>query len=504
MAMARSIRKHYWLRILALVLGIALILIARPVIFLIGVAISDRDQRLPLPPGIVDDQSRLNATRVAEIWDMPPDNSAEQKLRDLLARAKRDHLCVSIAGARHSMGGQTIYPNGIQINMLPYHGMTLDDKANLLDVQSGARWSEVVPFLDQHHLSIAVMQASNPFSVGGSLSVNCHGWQPGRPPIASTVESFRIMLADGTILRCSRSENPQLFSLALGGYGLFGIILDARIRVVPNERYEMNQYLMPTGQFLAAWAEHVDNSADVGMALGRLSIVPEDFLNQAELYTFTRAPLASGDLPPLKDVGLQELSRLLFRGSVDSDYGKKLRWEAETKLLTHFAGKFYSRNQLLNQPAEILANRTADSTDILQEYFIPRAGFNDFVAQMRVIIPERKGNLLNVTLREVCQDPDTQLRYADRDMIALVLLLNQRRTDTAESQMRALTQQLVDAALADGGRYYLPYRLEATSMQFEEAYPQSKQFFNFKRQYDPGELFQNELYLQYGRANAKP
>ncbi len=497
--MIRWIRKRRWVWIPLLILGISLIFVGRPVFFLIHTALSDRDQRRPIQQGFADDASRLNATSIAELWDMPPGDDAEQQLRDLLARAKRARLCVSIAGARHSMGGQTLYPNGIQINMLPYHRMTLNEEQNVLDVQAGARWAEVVPFLDQHRRSVSVMQANNSFSIGGSLSVNCHGWQPGRPPIASTVESFRLMTADGTVLRCSRTENTQLFSLALGGYGLFGIILDARLHVVPNERYQMRQYLTSSDKFLSAWDEHVGQSPDVGMALGRLAVVPDNFLNEAILYTFNRAPSASGELPAISSLGLEELSRTLFRGSVDSDYGKQLRWEAETKLLTHIAGKFYSRNQLLNQPAELLANRTADSTDILQEYFVPRAALDDFVSRMRIIIPQNKGNLLNVTLRDVRQDPDTFMRYADRDMIALVLLFNQSMTDAAESQMRLLTQQLIDAALASRGRYYLPYRLEATAQQFEQAYPQAKQFFDLKRHYDPDELFQNEMYVKYGK-----
>jgi hypothetical protein len=186
----RRLLKRRWVWLPLLLLGLALVLIARPAIFLIGVALSDRDLRRPLPPGVQDDVSRLDATPVAEIWNMPAGDDAEQQLRDLLARAKRQRLYISIAGSRHSMGGQTLYPHGIQINMLTYHGMTLDAAHNLLYVQAGARWSEVVPFLDRHRLSVPVMQASNSFSVGGSLSVNCHGWQPGRLPIASTVESL--------------------------------------------------------------------------------------------------------------------------------------------------------------------------------------------------------------------------------------------------------------------------------------------------------------------------
>jgi hypothetical protein len=61
-----------------------------------------------------------------------------------------------------------------------------------------------------------------------------------------------------------------------------------------------------------------------------------------------------------------------------------------------------------------------------------------------------------------------------------------------------MTQDLVDAALRSGGRYYLPYRLHPTQEQFAHAYPQSNEFFKLKRRYDPEELFQNEFYKKYG------
>src|SRR5207247_2233540 len=140
---------------------------------------------------------------------------------------------------RNSMGGHTIRPGGIVIDMLPFRKMELDEENGMLHVQAGARWKDILPYLDQRGRSVAVMQSDNTFSVGGSLSVNCHGWQFGRPPISSTVENFRLMKADGSIVRCSRAENQELFSLVLGGYGLFGIILDVDLRVVPNERYRL-------------------------------------------------------------------------------------------------------------------------------------------------------------------------------------------------------------------------------------------------------------------------
>ena len=64
--------------------------------------------------------------------------------------------------------------------------------------------------------------------------------------------------------------------------------------------------------------------------------------------------------------------------------------------------------------------------------------------------------------------------------------------------MQAITQDLIDAAIENDGRYYLPYRMHATHDQFHQAYPQADKFFALKRKYDPGELFQNLFYVKYG------
>jgi FAD/FMN-containing dehydrogenase len=458
---------------------------------------NDRDERQPPPVGMVDDASRLDQTSVAQVWDVPSDEAAaEVGLRELLAQAKEKHLRVSIAGARHSMGGQTIYPNGIQVNMLTHCAMTLDAKDQVLHVQAGATWAQVIAFLDPKKLSASIMQSNNDFSVGGSLSVNCHGWPFDRPPIDSTVQSLHLMLADGSMRTCSRTENAELFSAVLGGYGLFGIILDADLQVTDNERYQAQQFVQPTADFLTAWHDHTQPASEIGMALGRLSVSRDDFLNDSLVYVLRRAPLSSGEVPALTEPAGYAAARAVFLASADSDYGKTLRWEAETHLLTHITGTFFSRNQLMDDTSEHLANRTNATTNILQEYFVPPERLNDFLAALRIIVPGNDGNLLNVTIRDVREDHDSLLRYADKNMIALVLLYRESRT-APNQKMQQLTRESIDAALDCGGRYYLPYRLDATSEQFHRAYPVADQFFALKRKYDPDELFQNEFYQKY-------
>jgi len=482
-------------------LGVGLVglaaLIARPALHLISTASRDAYELDNLPEGYTDDASRLNQTAVGEVWGVPVDaDDPEGQIAGLLARATREGLRVSIAGAQHTMGGHTIYPGGIVLNMLPWNGMELDEEHDLLTVQAGALWKDVIAYLDQRGRSVSVMQSNNSFSVGGSISVNCHGWQYDRAPIASTVESVRIMQADGTIRRASRAENPELFSLALGGYGLFGVILDVELRVTANERYVLEQHVVPVDDALATFDAQVRERPGVQMVYARMNIVPETFLKDVIIGAFFRDP--GGEIPALSEPGLVDLRRAMFRGSAESDYGKKLRWSAETGLQAVLTGRAFSRNQIMNEGVEVFENRSAESTDILHEYFVPRHRLAGFVEAMRVIIPRHDANLLNITVRAVNEDRDTYLRYATGPMFAFVMLFVQDRTDVGESNMRALTRDLIDAAIEHDGSYYLPYRLHATQEQFDRAYPQAAEFFRRKREFDPGELFQNRFYVTYG------
>ena len=44
------------------------------------------------------------------------------------------------------------------------------------------------------------------------------------------------MDADGELHTCSRTENAELFRLAIGGYGLFGVVTRVRLRLMPRTK----------------------------------------------------------------------------------------------------------------------------------------------------------------------------------------------------------------------------------------------------------------------------
>jgi FAD/FMN-containing dehydrogenase len=474
----------------------------KPAVHLARTALHDHDTRTATPPGFADDLSRLNRTAVAETWHVPADAvEAERQLVALVARARAERLPVSIAGARHSMGAHTIAAGGLVVDMLPFRAMSLDE--TVLTVGAGALWADVVPFLDARGRSIAVMQSDASFSVGGSLSTNVHGWPVGRPPMASTVRAFRLVTAAGRVVRCSREENADLFALALGGYGLFGIILDAELETVPNRWLRATRVATPAAGLSGLFEATVRSDSTVEMAYGRISVAPGRFLQDAVLTVFRRAApsnLPTGSPPPAvsRPSRLLPLARAVFRGQVGSAYGKTLRWDAERRLASAVTPEFVTRNTLLSGDTRLYTSRDDARTDILHEYFLPPDRLTAWLDRVRPLLVASGMDLLNVTVRDVRADRETVLRYAPEDRLGVVMFFSQERTPAAEARMAMLTRALVDAALDAGGTYYLPYRAHATRAQFARAYPMAPAFFAAKARADPDTLFRNGFYSAYG------
>ncbi|MFC3161201.1 FAD/FMN-containing dehydrogenase [Chryseobacterium arachidis] len=489
-------KKYFY--ILSLSVLLILLFISVPVFHVLKTKWSESGyQKTEIPKGYTNDASQLNLTKIDTLVQVPKTKQEiEKQLQQILQYAKEKNLKVSIAGAQHSMGGHSIYPNGILLNMLPYKQMELDKKNNILTIGSGALWEDAIKFLDKHGKSIAVMQAFSSFSVGGSMSVNGHGWQKNLPPVSSSVVSFTLMNHAGKILNCSRTENPELFKLVIGGYGLFGIILDVKLNVVDNVALKYKYIRLRSENYVDYYKKFISANPDVNLVFGRLRISNKRFLEEATINYFVKADEKPLSLP-LQNAKNEETKRLVFRSTVNSEYGKRLRWDLETGMNKMTKDAVYSRNELLNDHVSLIENKDPNSTDLLQEYFIPERNFNQFIKDIKPVLKNAEPDLLNITIRAVNKDEDSYMNYARENVFGFVLLFNQKKTDKQELAMKILTNKLVDLTLKNEGTFYFPYRLHIDKIKMRKVYPQADSFFQLKRKYDPQEIFENKFYLHY-------
>lgn len=455
-----------------------------------------RTDPVPLDGGLsLNDASEMSITPIhSHTRPAAHGQTLIEAFRTELSAARAEGRPVNVGAARHSMGGQAIPRDG--------RALTVDDAwiepdtaAGTYRVNGGARWRDVIAALDPLGFSPAVMQSNHDFGVAATFSVNAHGWPVPFGPMGATVRSVRMVLPDGTLVTASREENADLFAMAMGGYGLVGLIVDLVVDMVPNQRLAPAFARMPASEFPAAFRAAVDDPG-IPMAYGRLNVARAALGQEALLVTYAPTADQSGIPAAVESGWLSHGASRVYRTQVGRERMKDLRWWLEAGLGPRLAGES-TRNSLMNEPVVTLDDRDPTRVDILHEYFVPYDAFDGFLAACRAVIPDAFVELLNVTLRHLEPDTDSWLPHSPGPRIAAVMSFTQEMTARAEADHARMTRALIDRVIGLGGSYYLPYRPHATVAQFTRAYPRAAEFAARKREIDPRLTLRNNLWDSY-------
>ncbi|MDX1374708.1 MAG: FAD-binding protein [Burkholderiales bacterium] len=445
--------------------------------------------RKPAQTPIVTDVSRLYAVPV---WAVATPESVDA-VQDALRRSSGP---VSIGGGRFSMGGQVASPGSLHLDMRRLNRvLEFSPARRTIRVQAGIRWCDIQQFIDAHGLAVKIMQTYANFTVGGSLSVNVHGRYVGLGPLILSVRAIRLVLADGRIEDASPAHNAELFYGAIGGYGGLGVIVEAELELAENRRVERVARKMALADYLAWFRKHVRDVREAVFHNADLYVPHCRAVRAVTWYETERAPTAPWRLQPQRRG--YPLERYVLWAVSETPFG---RWRREYLIdpLLYLRRKVHWRNYEAGYDvAELEPPSRRRRTYVLQEYFVPVERLEPFVARMAEILQRHRVNVLNVSIRHAMPDPGALLAWTRGETFAFVLYYKQRTRPNARERVAVWTRELIDAALAEGGTYYLPYQAHATRAQFHRAYPRANEFFALKRRLDPEFRLRNVLWDRY-------
>jgi len=452
-------------------------------------------------PLFITDVARLIPLKVHRVDTL--DNIED--LKKVIAEAREKKLKISISGSKHSQGGHTYYQDAIVLDMSSFNKiLDLDVENKIIRVQSGAKWKDVQEYINPYNLAVKVMQSSYVFTIGGTLSVNAHGRDLDRSSVVETVRSFRLLNASGEILNVSRIENPELFKLVIGGYGLFGVIIDVDIELTNNDIYEQKSVIMDYKDFPEYFQKNIKDNPEVEMMLIRPSIAKDTFLHELVVVTWNKTDKTRDDIHTLTEEKNVLRDKFFFGLSRKYQWAKNLRWDLQKKIELGIGEvRLVSRTNAMRPPLaplEFLDYYSSTNTDILQEYFIPIRNFIPFMDKFRDILLGDKVNAISFTIRYVRANNETYMAYAPtEDTFALIYMNNVSLSKKAQEKIEKTTQKIVDTVIKNSGTYYLTYQLYPTKEQMRKAYPNTDLFFAKKLQYDPSEIFMNKFYEKYAK-----
>jgi FAD/FMN-containing dehydrogenase len=152
----------------------------------------------------------------------------------VLEIAARHAFPVTVRGAGHSSGGQTIGASGVVLEHAPV-AESLRINGDLAEVPAFWTWQRLESELRAVGRDLVVATSSLETTVGGTLSLGGFGVRSVRAgPQVDQVVALRLVCANGDISWCSPSDHGDLFRSALTGLGRVGLIDRVRISTRPR------------------------------------------------------------------------------------------------------------------------------------------------------------------------------------------------------------------------------------------------------------------------------
>ncbi|HYQ94343.1 MAG TPA: FAD-binding oxidoreductase [Burkholderiales bacterium] len=456
-------------------------------------------------PGVLvnDLHSQLNPTRVELVVEPETLDAA----RAAIAAARRENRAVCIAGGRHAMGAQAFATDGVLIDIRKLDRVLgFDMERGLIEVESGMQWPKLLAELTaaqrgrEKQWGFAQKQTgADRLTMGGCLSANVHGRGLTLPPFVGDVESFKLLDAKGELFNCSRAENPELFRLAIGGYGLFGFIYSVTLRLVPRRKVERVVQVRDIAEIPAAFAGRIRDGFLYGDFQYSIDESSDGYLRRGVFSCYRPVPDSTPIPAAQKELAERDWTNLLLLAHTDK--AAAFKRYAGYYLTTNRQVYWSDEHQMSIYPdyyhREIDRRLKTKATEAITEIYCERGALERFMVDVAADARRNETEIIYGTVRVIEADRESFLAWAKKPYACVIFNLHVVHTPGGMRRASNAFRRLIDLGIKYGGSYYPTYHKYATRKQVETCYPQFAEFLKLKLKHDPAEVFQSDWYRHY-------
>jgi len=341
---------------------------------------------------------------------------------------------------------------------------------------------------------------ANRFCIGGALGSNIHSRGLTMKPLISNIESFTLVDASGMLRYCSREENRELFRLAIGGYGLFGVIYSVKLRLVPRRKLQRVVDFLGIEEVMPAFTRRIEDGFLYGDFQFAIDPASEAFLRKG-IFSCYRPVSLETPIAPREKLSTRDWMELVYRAHVQpgrafEEYSKYYR---TTSGNIYWSDLHQFSGYLDNFHVEVDRRMRAEhpGSEIITEIYIPRHSLVQFMSDARQDFRKNSVTLIYGTIRLIERDEESFLAWARQPYACVIFNVHTVHTEQGVHHAAEAFRRLIDLAIGYEGSYYLTYHKFASRQQVEACYPQFRRFLELKRKFDPAERFQSDWYQHY-------
>lgn len=368
---------------------------------------------------------------------------------------------------------------------------SFDQESGVLVAEAGFSIDEMLKIFVPRGWFPPVTPGTRFVTLGGAIAADVHGKNHHvRGSFGDHVAWMDILLADGSVVRASRTEHPELFTATIGGMGLTGIILLVQVQLQAIGSSRIEQVTVKTRtleETLDAFDQYADSTYSVawidciasGKKLGRSVLTVGEW--EAEGKLASKGP---GKLNVPFDLPNFTLNPLTMRVFNTVMYAKELKRYAENKV--SFESFFYPLDGIQNW------NRGYGNKGFLQYQFVlplaaGRAPLGEILGK---IADTGLGSTLAV-LKVFGVGNDSPLSFPEP---GYTLALDFQ----VKPKVLALLNELDKMVLHYGGRHYLAKDSRMSELTFKASYPRWEEFEALRERYGAIGTFRSTQSIRLG------
>ena len=404
------------------------------------------------------------------------------------------------------MGGQQFLSGGTLLDMRRLNRIrSFDNERGLLEVESGIQWPNVIraylnrPGGMRSPWGIRQKQTgADRLTIGGAVAANIHGRGLTAPPFIDDLESLEIVTADGEITICNRQQQSELFRHVVGGYGLFGVVTAATLRLTARLQVERVVELLDIDGLVEKLHERIGAGALYGDFQFALDPANPNFLRTGILSCY----VPTGDLKPIP-ARQRRLSQSDWNRLIELAHRDKTRAfdEFADFYLATSGQRYWSDTHQLNIYLESYhaaldqrLGRSLHGGEMITELYVPRDRLSLFMDDVRRDYLRNPADLIYGTIRLIEPDTESALPWARESYACVIFNLHVDHDDAAVADATRAFVRLIDHAIAYRGSYYLTYHRFARPDQLLTCHPRIREWLAYKHRIDPNRLFQSDWY----------
>ena len=248
--------------------------------------------------------------------------------------------------------------------------ISIDEKANTMTVEAGARYGQFAPQLDKKGFALHNLASLPHISVAGACSTATHGSGVKNGNLATAVRGLEFVTANGDVVNLTRDKDGETFNGAVVGLGALGIITKVTLDI--QKTYQVRQDLFQDLP-LQSLKDHFDDILSSGYSVSLFT----DWQNQNISQVWVKRKVeADTKAMPTDFYGAKAATKNLHPIT-------KLSAENCTEQMG-VAGAWYER-----LPHFKMGFTPSSGEELQTEYFVPREN-----ALEAILALEKKGSLI--------------------------------------------------------------------------------------------------------------